>query len=95
MKKPKGHFLVFLLPLLHLCTCIIIVLAQLGKGWEYLGLIDFPASVLIVAIDYNFDHPLILFGVFGTLWWYFLSRGAEIMGARLLTIVQKRRDRVS
>ena len=77
MKKPNGQFLVYLLPLLHLCACIIIAFASITKGWEYLGLIDFPASALIVAIDYNFDHPLLLFGVFGTLWWYFLSRVAE------------------
>jgi hypothetical protein len=95
MNKSTGHFLVYLLPLLHLCACIIIVLAQVGRGWEYLGLIDFPASVIIAAMDYNFDHPLFLFGVFGTLWWYLLSRGAQIMGARLITTVQERRERVS
>lgn len=95
MKKPNGHFLIYLLPLLHLCACITIVLANVDRGWEYLGLIDFPASVLALAIAFNFDHPLLLFGVIGTLWWYFLSRAAEVMGTRLLNLIQKRRERIS
>jgi hypothetical protein len=50
--------------------------------------VDLPASVLIVAEAYNFDHPLILFGIFGTLWWYLLSRGVEIIGARVFTAIR-------
>lgn len=34
-------------------------------------------SVIIVATGYNFDHPLVLFGTLGTLWWYLLSRAVE------------------
>jgi hypothetical protein len=77
MKMRNGHLLVNFLPLLHLCACVVMDLGQVSKGWEYLGVIDFPASVLVGAIGYNFDHPLVLFGVLGTLWWYFLSRVAE------------------
>jgi hypothetical protein len=40
--------------------------------------IDVPASVLAIALLYNFDHPLIVFGIIGTPWWYVLSRAAEI-----------------
>jgi hypothetical protein len=94
MKKPTlSHALVYLLPLLHLCACVVVAFAHVGRGWEYLGLVDIPASVLIVAISYNFDHPLILFGVFGTLWWYLLIRGAEIIGTRLLIIARRLRER--
>jgi len=48
-------------------------------GWGYLLMIDIPMSVIIGAIAYSFQHPLILFGTLGTLWWYFLSRLAEMI----------------
>jgi hypothetical protein len=54
-------------------------IARLDSAWQYLFLIDVPMSVIIGAISYNFDHPLLLFGILGTLWWYLLSRGAEII----------------
>jgi hypothetical protein len=54
-------------------------IARLDSAWQYLFLIDVPMSAIIGAISYNFDHPLLLFGILGTLWWYLLSRGAEII----------------
>ncbi len=70
--------LVHTVPFLHLCACMTIGLAHLDSAWQYMMLIDIPMSVVIMAISYDFDHPLLLFGILGTLWWYLLSRGAEI-----------------
>ena len=36
-------------------------------------------SVIILTISYDFNHPLIVFGILGTLWWYLLSRAAEMV----------------
>jgi hypothetical protein len=72
-------FLVYLLPVLHICACLTIALAHLEAAWGYLLFIDAPMSVFIGAISYNFDHPLILFGTLGTLWWYMLSRLAAMI----------------
>jgi hypothetical protein len=35
---------------------------------------EFPVGMLLGAIVWRFDHPLFWCGVFGTLWWYWLSR---------------------
>jgi hypothetical protein len=83
--------LIYLLPILHFCACLIIAIARLESGWEYMMIVDLPASVLIMAEAYNFDHPFILFGIFGTLWWYLLSRGIEIVGRRVIGVVRKHR----
>lgn len=87
----KRFLLVHLLPFVHLCACLTITLAPLESGWQYLIIVDAPASVLIVTLIYSFDHPLIVFGTVGTLWWYLLSRGAEIWGTRLFATVRNRR----
>jgi hypothetical protein len=79
----RLHFiLVHVLPFLHLCACLTIAFARLESAWQYMMLIDVPMSVVIVAISYNFDHPLLLFGTLGTLWWYLLSRAAEMFFRR-------------
>ena len=91
MTRRARFLLVHLLPFLHLCACIIIALARLESGWEYMMFVDGPTSVLIVAESYNWDHPLVLFGIIGTLWWYLLSRGAEIVGIKVLTAIRKHR----
>jgi hypothetical protein len=54
-----------------------------AAGWQYLTVADAPASALIIALLYNFDHPLILFGVIGTLWWYLLSIVAAFFWSRI------------
>jgi hypothetical protein len=59
--------LVHLLPFLHLCACVTIALAGLQSAWQYLMIADIPVSVIIVAMSYNFDRPLLLFGILGTL----------------------------
>lgn len=71
------------MPFLHLCVCLVIAVAHLESAWQYLFVIDIPMSVIIVAISYSFDHPLVLFGTLGTLWWYLLSRVAEMIVNRV------------
>jgi len=87
----KRLFLLHLLPFLHLCACFAIALARLDSGWQYLTMIDAPASVLVIALIYNFNHPLILFGIVGTVWWYLLSRAAEMIGSRVFATIRNRR----
>jgi hypothetical protein len=82
-KSRKRLFLLNLLPFLHLCACLIIAFAHLEQAWGYLFLVDIPMSAIILAIGYNYDHPLLLFGVLGTLWWYLLSGAADMLIRRL------------
>jgi hypothetical protein len=84
MPISKTRFvLIYLLPFLHLCVCLTITFAGLESGWHYLIPIDFPVSIVAVAMMFRYDnhqiwfHPLLWFGTLGTLWWYFLSRVAE------------------
>ena len=84
MQKPRVRLLlIHVLPFLHLCACFTIALARFQSGWKYLAVADVPMTVLIVALIYNYDHPLLLFGVLGTLWWYLLSRSADMLVRRL------------
>lgn len=62
----------YLLPTLHLFACAVIALAKIDSGWEKLIIIDFPFSVLLVALTYAKVYPFLWFGVLGTLWWFFL-----------------------
>jgi hypothetical protein len=92
MTTSKLRFLlVHLLPVAHICACLTIALAHLDAGWEFLGLMDFPASIMVVTLIYDFDHPLILFGIIGTLWWYVLSRAFEMAGNMVWAAFQRRR----
>jgi hypothetical protein len=90
-RSPIRSPLVHLLPFLHLCACLFIALAGIEAGWQYMTMIDAPASVLVIALIYNFNHPLILFGIVGTLWWYVLSFAAAVCWARLFTVIRNRR----
>ena len=70
--------------LLHLCACIAFRLLHLESAWGYMFWIDAPASVLILALSYNHDRPLFLFGTIGTLWWYLLGFAVVSLWARAL-----------
>jgi len=85
--------LIHLLPLLHLCACFVAAFGRLSSGWEYLTYMDFPVSVLVLSASYSFDHPFILFGAIGTLWWYLLSRLGEIWITRLICYMRGRARR--
>jgi hypothetical protein len=70
------RFLVHVLPLLHLCSCLVIASAHLEAAWGYMLWIDAPVSVFVLALAYSYDRPFLLFGTIGTLWWYLLSYAA-------------------
>jgi hypothetical protein len=90
-RSPTRSPLVHLLPLLHLCACLTVTLRGIESGWQYMTMIDAPASVLVIALIYNFDHPFILFGIVGTLWWYLLSFAAAFCWIRLSAAIRNRR----
>jgi len=72
----KRISLIYLAPFLHLCACLIITVLRIESGWHYMTLADAPASIIVIAMLYDLDHPLIFFGIIGTLWWYLLGLGA-------------------
>jgi hypothetical protein len=51
--------------------------------------IDAPASVFVVSLSYNFDHPLILFGILGTAWWCLLSVAAALLFGRISKLLER------
>ena len=63
-------YLVYLLPFVHLGGCLAIWLTH---NLEYMIVIDFPLSILLVGLTYMGVNPVISFGILGTLWWYLLS----------------------
>jgi hypothetical protein len=75
--------MIHFLPFLHLCACLVIAFGNLNSGWDYLFYIDFPASILPFGLSWYYHHPLIWFAIFGTLWWYFLSRVVEYVFNKL------------
>lgn len=74
MLNPKNKFplSVYLLPLLHLCACVLITVANID-GWGAMFVVDLPVSLLIAPLPWYSIHPLVAFGILGTLWWYVLS----------------------
>ena len=64
------------LPLLHLCACVIIGLAKIESGVHYMIYVDFPFSLVLVALGWRNDNFLFWFATLGTLWWYVLSWAA-------------------
>lgn len=81
--KTKRAVLIALLPTLHLSACLIMATARVASGWMYVSMVDFPASAFAMALSYNWDHPLVLFGAIGTLWWLMLSVGAVHLFERI------------
>jgi len=67
----------FVLPLVHLGFCIATARGlndgQGGWTWFPFFLADFPFSILFLPLFSVFDHPAIVFGIVGTLWWYVVS----------------------
>ena len=90
-RSPVRSIFLHVLPVLHLCACLTIALAGIGAGWQYMTKIDAPASVLVIALIYNFDHPLVLFGIIGTLWWYLLSVAIAFCWIRASAAIRNRR----
>ena len=76
-------FLVYLLPFLHLCACVVLGLINAESGAEYIGHADLPFTILIAPLVFWSRHPLVWFAILGTLWWYLLSRGIELLINRM------------
>ena len=88
--RPRLLRWICVLPALHLCFCFLTVVGGIKSGWEYLSLyIDYPISVLILSVLYRFDHPLLLFGTIGTLWWLALSWLAMRLATSLAASLRK------
>jgi hypothetical protein len=75
---PKARQLVYLLPVLHIFVCLgtaTMNAMHWQSGWDYVGLIDYPISIVAVGLAWRFNWPLFpLFAIVGTLWWYLVSR---------------------
>jgi hypothetical protein len=84
MSNSKTRFLfVHLLPTLHLCACVVLGLMNIESGVEYIGRADLPFTILIAPLVFWSSHPIVWFAVLGTMWWYLLSRGAELLVNRV------------
>lgn len=66
----KRTAVLLLAPIIHLFICLVVALRNPVEGWELLIKIDFPISAFIVSALYSFDHPFLLFALFGTVWWF-------------------------
>jgi hypothetical protein len=68
------HFAILVLPALHLGFCLFIQFANFegSWGWFLAFLVDLPFSVLLLPLG-KYLSGFVCFGVFGTLWWFFLS----------------------
>jgi hypothetical protein len=81
---------IYFLSILHVCVCSISMIGYLVPRLQYLGIAwtgimvaDFPISLVALALAWKYSAlatAWIL--VVGTLWWYLLSRGAEVVVRR-------------
>jgi hypothetical protein len=78
---------VYFLPILYFCACLMSTLRYFVPGLQYLSVmwdfvvrLDFPISLVAIALTPKFA-PLaaIWIVVVGTLWWYLISRVAETL----------------
>jgi hypothetical protein len=78
---------IYFLPILHFCACLMSTLRFFVPGLQYLSVMwdfvvraDFPVSLVAVALVPKFA-PLAAIWIVaaGTLWWYLISRAAEIL----------------
>jgi hypothetical protein len=53
-------------------------LSYLGIGWVFLNFIDFPVSIVALALGWHHQVlGLVFYVVAGTWWWYFLGGKAD------------------
>jgi hypothetical protein len=90
---------VYVLPSIHLLACIVITVSGRLTAWQHLIPIDFPVSIVAMSFVWRYEdpsqvwyHPLLWFGVLGTLWWYVVSRAFEIWGTKLVAAIRTRRS---
>ena len=84
----QGHSRwVYFLPTLHLCASFISIVGYVVPKLQYLGIImpfililDLPVSIVVYALAWK--HSALAWAwilIAGTLWWYLLSRGLELV----------------
>src|ERR1700691_6754014 len=81
---------IYFLPILHFCACLMSTLRYFVPGLQYLVVIwefvmhaDFPVSLVAYALTPKYAPLAAIWTVVaGTLWWYVLSRAAEILVSR-------------
>ena len=75
-----GSFLVYVLPVLHLCACA--TMLPMGDlehiNLQYIIVIDFPLSLFLAIFVWRFGYlEFWLFLIFGTAWWYLIGLGVR------------------
>lgn len=74
-RSPGRAARVLTLPTLHFRMCGAIQLEWFGRaewsGWFWAFLFDLPLSTILSFMPLP---PFVVFGVAGTLWWYWISR---------------------
>jgi hypothetical protein len=69
----RPTFPLLVLPVSHLVLCLVVQVNATSGSWSWfpLFLIDLPVSSLLIRIE---SLPsLVTFGIFGTIWWYFVA----------------------
>jgi hypothetical protein len=67
-------------PTVHLLLCIAVSTEFITAEGSWAGflvfLVDLPFSILLLFVVAVVGHHFLVFGVLGTLWWWYLSRFA-------------------
>lgn len=83
--RETGKKLRYVLPSLHLALCVStaagIMESEGSWAWFLVFLVDFPLSILLLPM-LRIAHPLLVFGVVGTAWWYWIGRFAIYLFVR-------------
>ena len=63
------------MPTLHLALCILVQLNPSEGSWTWFPFlfVDFPYSLLALLLGHIVPSGFVVFGLFGTLWWYFVG----------------------
>jgi hypothetical protein len=71
--RPSLPLLV--LPVLHLALCIVVQFTSSEGGWAWfpIYLVDLPFSYVLLFVGRFVPSGFVVFGILGTLWWYFIS----------------------
>jgi hypothetical protein len=101
MKNSRILFLLIrLLPVFHLCACVLIALvtlrsevAFLDSPWRYLLYGDVPISFVLFGLVWHYGLPLLWFGTVGTIWWYLLSRFFDLELKKIIGWMERRSRR--
>jgi hypothetical protein len=82
--RQGGSRWVYVLPIIHFLACFSIFIAYLipyaGIFWTFILVLDLPISLVYYGLAWrNGFLAAIWIFVVGTLWWYLLSRGIELL----------------